>query len=114
MSIENAPPRGSGTAWHAAWDGGGVSLAAAVDGTLGADSWVQASWGSTAITTDGRAAAIVRIPGRDSVIVVDGRFVAESTTPLLTAQLPSPILRERLADMAPLVHEQDSLEARVH
>ncbi len=71
-------------------------------------------WGTADLTTDGRVACIVRIPRRESAILIDGSFVSAVNRRLLSAQLPTSIVRQRILSTASLVHEQGTAEARVH
>jgi hypothetical protein len=115
LPVEAAPRGWVGSRWQAKWNGGEVSLLIAVAGMdVQAESWSPRSWGTTDLRTDGRIAAVVRIPGRDSAVVIDGSVVREANTSILAAQLPIEILRVSVANMAPLVHEQHPAGARVN
>jgi hypothetical protein len=114
MTVNNAPPRWLGSGWQAAWDGGEVSLAIAVNESGTArDPWSPTVWGADELTTDARVASSVRIRGRECVVVIDGSLAMAARTPLIAAQLPVEIVRQPLANMARLVHQHDGAGARV-
>jgi hypothetical protein len=116
QDLRNVAPQWLGSAWQATWDGGEISLLAAVRVAAASEenAWSPTLWGTADLTTDGRVACLVRIPHRESAILIDGSFVKTVNRRLLAAQLPTSILRQRITNMAPLVHEQGAAEARVH
>lgn len=119
LSVRDAPVGWLGTAWRARWEGGEVSLVAAVDAGDTSDetsSWPPTLWGTDELTTDGRVASIVRVPDHECLVLIDGSRVRARGTPHTSAQLPVTIVRREITDMAPLVHEHEHepAEARVN
>ena len=116
LIIRDTPVGWLGTGWHVKWEGGEVSLVASVNTADTGDdtsSWSPSLWGTEDLTTDGRVASVVRVPGRECLVLIDGSRVIASGTPLTSAQLPVTIIRQEFTDMAPLVHEHEPAEVRV-
>jgi hypothetical protein len=115
LAVNRAAPDSVASGWHARWDGGSVSLLIALQrGATAGQSWSPGIWGANDLQTDGRVAAIVRVPGHDSAIVIDGSCVVDGNTSIVAAQLPTEIARTPIRNMALLVHEEHRAGARVH
>ncbi|MGB2716074.1 MAG: alginate lyase family protein [Vicinamibacterales bacterium] len=117
LMVRDAPLGWLGTGWRANWEGGEISLLASVitEDTGGdSSSWSPTLWGTEALTTDGRVASVVRVPGHECLVLIDGSRVIAPGAPLTSAQLPVDIVRREWTDMAPLVHEHEPAEARVN
>ena len=115
LSVSDVPSDWLGVGWRAAWRRGESALVAAVGVRDTTASWVPTVWGSTDVETDGRLACVVRSPLCACAVVIDGAQVSAQSRRLLSAQpeVRDAIVRRRITDMAPLVHEPDIAELRV-